>query len=94
VKRLRRFCPYCGAIIRPERRACKAHRDLPALDPYTASKTRLVTDPLPVEEEPLRGLPTDLQIILRDQSIIVPQDQAVFEKIAEWASAPSDTASA
>jgi hypothetical protein len=30
------------------------------------------------------GLPPDLFAILRDQSVIVPQDQAVFEKIAEW----------
>ena len=40
------------------------------------------------------GLPDDLARVLRDQSIIVPQDQSVFERIAEWQNAPSDTASA
>lgn len=41
-----------------------------------------------------RGLPADLALVLRDQSVIVPQDAAVFELIAAWARAPSPTASA
>jgi hypothetical protein len=43
-------------------------------------------------ENPIKGLPTDLAAALRDQSIIVPQDAAVFELIAAWAKAPSPTA--
>jgi len=39
-------------------------------------------------------LPLDLERVLRDPSIIVPQDQAVFEAVARWKNAPSDTASA
>jgi hypothetical protein len=39
-------------------------------------------------------LPPDLLAVLRDQSIIVSQDQAVFELIASWMNAPCDTASA
>lgn len=48
-------------------------------------------------------LPSDLERVLRDQSILVPQDGAVFAsmltpemeaQIAEWAKAPSDTPSA
>lgn len=54
--------------------------------------------PLPTESReadgPLVGLPPDLVRILRDQSIIVPQDQAVFEQIAKWSNAPTNTASA
>lgn len=41
-----------------------------------------------------RGLPADLASVLRDQSVIVPQDAAVFELIAAWAKAPTPTASA
>lgn len=40
------------------------------------------------------SLPTDLASVLRDQSVIVPQDAAVFELIAAWAKAPTATASA
>ncbi len=47
----------------------------------------------PDEPDPLAGLPPDLAAILRDQSVIVPQDSRVFELIAEWANAPSNTAS-
>jgi hypothetical protein len=43
-------------------------------------------------EDPTKGLPTDLAAALRDQSIIVPQDAAVFELVAAWAKAPSPTA--
>ena len=32
--------------------------------------------------------------MLRDQSVIVPQDAAIFELIAAWAKAPTPTASA
>lgn len=46
------------------------------------------------EDDPLAGLPPDLARVLRDPSIIVPQDQAVFELIAEWQAARSDTPSA
>jgi hypothetical protein len=41
-----------------------------------------------------RGLPADLASLLRDQSVIVPEDAAVFELIAAWAKAPAPTASA
>ena len=33
-------------------------------------------------------------LVLHDQSVIVPQDAAVFELIAAWAKAPTPTASA
>lgn len=39
------------------------------------------------------GLPDDLVRVLRDPSVIVPQDAAVFELIASWRNAPSNTAS-
>lgn len=39
-------------------------------------------------------LPPDLQAVLRDQSVVVPQDHAVWELIAKWRDAPSNTASA
>jgi tRNA A37 threonylcarbamoyladenosine synthetase subunit TsaC/SUA5/YrdC len=45
-------------------------------------------------EDLTRGLPADLVSALRDQSIVVPQDAAVFELVAAWAKAPSATASA
>lgn len=46
------------------------------------------------EQDVTRGLPADLASVLRDQSVIVPQDAAVFELIAAWAKAPTPTASA
>jgi hypothetical protein len=46
------------------------------------------------QNDPIEGLPEDLARVLRDQSIIVPQDQAVWELLAKWRNAPSDTASA
>jgi hypothetical protein len=46
------------------------------------------------EDDVTRGLPADLASVLRDQSVIVPQDAAVFELIASWAKAPTMTASA
>lgn len=48
----------------------------------------------PAANDVLAGLPDDLVRVLRDQSIIVPQDAAVFDLVAKWANAPSDTASA
>ena len=45
-------------------------------------------------EDITRGLPADLASVLRDQSVIVPQDAAVFDLIATWAKAPTSTASA
>ena len=53
-----------------------------------------MTKPDRVAANPLDGLPDDLARILRDPSIIVPQDAAVFELVAKWMDAPSDTASA
>ena len=47
-----------------------------------------------MNEDVTRGLPADLASVLRDQSVIVPQDAAVFELIAAWAKAPTPTASA
>ena len=46
------------------------------------------------EADVTRGLPADLASVLRDQSVIVPQDAAVFDLIASWAKAPTPTASA
>jgi hypothetical protein len=46
------------------------------------------------ENDVTRALPADLASVLRDQSVIVPQDAAVFELIASWAKAPTATASA
>jgi hypothetical protein len=46
------------------------------------------------EADVTRGLPADLASVLRDQSVIVPQDAAVFELIAAWAKSPTTTASA
>lgn len=40
------------------------------------------------------GLPADLAAVLRDQSVVVSQDGAVFALIAAWQNAPSNTASA
>lgn len=48
----------------------------------------------PAAYDPLEGLPPDLARVLRDHSVIVPQDAAVFELIAKWQNAPSNTASA
>lgn len=45
-------------------------------------------------DDVLSGVPADLASVLRDQSIVVPQDTAVFEMVAAWANAPSTTASA
>lgn len=42
----------------------------------------------------MAGLPTDLARVLRDQSVTVSQDQDVFELVAKWQDAPSNTASA
>ena len=42
----------------------------------------------------MSGLPAELASVLRDQSVIVPQDAAVFDMIASWANAPTSTASA
>jgi hypothetical protein len=47
-----------------------------------------------MSEDITRGLPADLASVLRDQSVVVPQDAAVFELIAAWTKAPSMTASA
>lgn len=47
-----------------------------------------------MSEDVTRGMPADLASLLRDQSVIVPQDAAVFELIAAWAKAPTETASA
>jgi hypothetical protein len=46
------------------------------------------------ENDITRGMPADLASVLRDQSVIVPQDAAVFDLIASWAKAPTPTASA
>jgi hypothetical protein len=46
------------------------------------------------EADVTRGLPADLASVLRDQSVIVPQDAAVFDLVAAWAKAPTPTASA
>jgi hypothetical protein len=47
-----------------------------------------------MSEDITRGLPADLASVLRDQSVVVSQDAAVFELIAAWTKAPAMTASA
>lgn len=47
-----------------------------------------------MNEDITHGLPADLASVLRDQSVVVSQDAAVFELIAAWNKAPSITASA
>lgn len=47
-----------------------------------------------MSEEITLGLPADLAEILRDQSVVVPQDAGVFAMIAAWTHAPATTASA
>ena len=47
-----------------------------------------------MSDELIHELPADLRSVLRDPSVIVPQDAAVFELIALWAKAPTTTASA
>lgn len=47
-----------------------------------------------MSEDLTSNMPADLVSVLRDQSVIVPQDAAVFELIATWAKAPTPTASA
>lgn len=47
-----------------------------------------------MNENLTQGLPGDLAAILRDQSVVVPQDAVVFEAMVNWPSAPSSTASA
>lgn len=54
---------------------------------------RLATD-IEFEQGSLLGLPADLEQVLRDQSIIVPQDQVLWDRIGEWRNASSGTASA
>ena len=46
------------------------------------------------EGDVTRGLPADLVSVLRDHSVLVSQDVAVFELVAAWAKAPTPTASA
>ena len=46
------------------------------------------------EADVTRGLPADLASVLRDHSVLVPQDAAVFELVAAWAKAPTRTAGA
>lgn len=58
------------------------------------SLTALTIGREPMADDVLSGLPADLASVLRDQSIVVPQDTAVFEMVAAWAKAPSTTASA
>lgn len=45
-------------------------------------------------EDPTAGLPADLVSALRDPNVVVPQDAALFDLLAKWKNAPSDTASA
>ena len=47
-----------------------------------------------MSESVTRGLPATLASLLRDSSVVIPQDAAVFELIAAWAKAPTATASA
>lgn len=53
--------------------------------------------PLLAEVERLRGENAayrEVWRVLRDQSVIIAEDGAVFERIAKWTNAPSNTASA
>lgn len=45
-------------------------------------------------KDPTAGLPADLVSALRDPNVVVPQDAALFDLLAKWKNAPSDTASA
>lgn len=45
-------------------------------------------------DDPIPNLPPDLARVLRDPGVIIAQDAAVFEAIAAWSNAPSNTASA
>jgi hypothetical protein len=45
-----------------------------------------------MNEHVTSGLPMSLVSVLRDQSVIVRQDAAVFELIAAWSQAPTNTA--
>jgi hypothetical protein len=47
-----------------------------------------------MSEETTRGLPDDLVAALRDPSIAVPKDAAVFNLFNTWLAAPSATVSA
>lgn len=46
-----------------------------------------------MSEDVTSGLPRDLASVLQDQSVVVPQDAAVFELLASWAKAPAVAAS-
>jgi hypothetical protein len=46
-----------------------------------------------MSEDVTSGLPRDLASVLRDQSVVMPQDAAVFELLASWANAPAVAAS-
>jgi len=63
-----------------------------ALIAHAALAASRGTEETPVD--PTEGLPLDLARVLRDHSIIVPQDAGLWEMLARWRDAPSDTASA
>jgi hypothetical protein len=44
--------------------------------------------------DPAAGLPPELGAALKDRSVTIEADDSVFEKIAEWRDAPSNTVSA
>ena len=47
-----------------------------------------------MSEQVTDDLPADLADLLRDQSVVVPQDAAVFDAVAAWVNAPPAAASA
>ncbi len=63
-------------------------------DEAVQDAVRSDNDRMEAEADVLAGLPPDLVRVLRDPSIVIPQDQAVFELIANMTYAPAATASA
>lgn len=78
--RTRTSCARC-LFVEPEDRSFNENKILDDVD-----------DPL--HPDPTEGLPDDLARSLRDPSVIIPQDAAVFGLIASWANAPAPTLSA
>ena len=68
--------------------------DVPAIDFHLDALLAEITRLTAASEDPTAGLPADLVSALRDPNVVVPQDAALFDLLAKWKNAPSDTASA
>jgi hypothetical protein len=80
---------------------CAQHELAHAIEAARAAlvRHRLGLAPAPPSGEtggpdPAAGLPDELRVLFRDQSIVIPRDAAVFDMIAAYANAPSATMSA